>query len=148
MAGYLNKTNSRQFKTKSLPFPFRKNMEILIRSLQPTQFLVLKSFQKQRMFNPFNPKFFPDSKISKSCVISIPLKQSIIIFRNFYGKVCEKVCFMIGHNCDRWDTVLYQPLGRLNIGLFDLCSVFVCVFLCVCFLVCVCVCVCACLCGL
>ncbi len=102
----------------------------------------------QSDINPFNPKFFPDSKISKSCVISIPLKQSIIIFRNFYGKVCEKMCFMIGHNCDRSDTVLYQPLGRLNIGLFDLCSVFVCVFLCVCFLVCVCVCVCACLCGL
>ncbi len=97
-------------------------------------------------FNPFDPKFFP--KISKSCVISIPLKQSIIIFRNFHGKVCEKVCFMISHNCDRWDTVLYQPLGRLNIGLFDLCSVFVCVFSCVC--VCVCVraraCVCACVC--
>ncbi len=44
---------------------------------------------------------------------------------------------MIGHNCDRWDTVLYQPLGRLNIGLFDLCGVFVCVFSCV--YVCVCV---------
>ncbi len=62
---------------------------------------------KRIVVNPFNPKFFPDSKISKSCVISIPLKQSIIIFRNFHGKVCEKVCFMIGHNCDRWDTVLY-----------------------------------------
>ncbi len=45
---------------------------------------------------------------------------------------------MIGHNCDRWDTVFYQPLGRLNIGLFDLCSVFVCVFSCVCVCVCVC----------
>ncbi len=54
MARYSNKTNSRQFKTKSLPFPFRKNTVILNRSLQPTQFLVLKSFQKQIMFKSLN----------------------------------------------------------------------------------------------
>ncbi len=53
MARYLN-NKSRQCKTKSLPFPFRKNTEILIRSLQPTQFLILKSFQKQRMFKSLN----------------------------------------------------------------------------------------------
>lgn len=54
---------------------------------------------------PFNPEFFPDRKISKSYAISDPLKQTIIIFTNFDGKVGENVSFMFGHNCDRWDVV-------------------------------------------